>query len=856
MNDIAKSDDAAPARDWLASLRAHLARTGAHPLRTVVLLPFAQMLSAAREQWAHGASSGFVPRFETTHTWARALGGFVPQPEDISFDMARDGLTARSWIERAGLAAQREILAPRLVESAHALAQVAAAQSPAGRTAWAAGARAAVSAGLDNPVLALESAVARIAVEWAAASGYATDVLFEAVRAEDIECVAVIQGFQHDALAHAIADAVAHARGDRAVRLPLVAEGDCASITSGLALRAAMDLEDEAGRAAACVIHHLNAGVSPVALVATDRTLTRRVRALLDAAGVPLRDETGWKLSTTRAAANWMVALRACAHQASTDAVLDWLKNAPAFDESAVMQLESLLRREGVPAWSGVRHWLAHLDNATPALALASRADELREAMNAPRPLAQWLAATRAFLQACGQWEPLAVDAAGARVQSALYLNEDEAAGLADFLARSPYASRRMSHPQFMAWANEALEAVTFKPGAMQDAPVIILPLLQLPAWPFEAVVLPGSDEVRLAASPEPPGPWTAAQREALGLPSRPMLEASLLAAWRFALGRPRVDVLWRQHDAGGEAVLPSPLVQTLLLQGSALSGADPRPARSVSPRPTQMPMPRGDQLPVTQISASSYEDLRRCPYRFFALRQLRLAEAGELDVEVDKRDFGNWLHAVLRLFHEASSDGPHSEPVERAARLDEAAASVTLAMGLEDDQFLPFSAAWPRLRDGYLEWLARHEAGGGRFEKAEVEALQPLGAHVLQGRIDRIDRMPDGSTFVIDYKTEPRDTTRNRIRSPMEDTQIAFYAALLPDDTLRAAYVNVGERDGTCDFEQEDLVAARDALIDGILIDMSRIAQGSPLPALGEGVACDYCAARGLCRKDFWEVA
>lgn len=25
------------------------------------------------------------------------------------------------------------------------------------------------------------------------------------------------------------------------------------------------------------------------------------------------------------------------------------------------------------------------------------------------------------------------------------------------------------------------------------------------------------------------------------------------------------------------------------------------------------------------------------------------------------------------------------------------------------------------------------------------------------------------------------------------------------------------------------------------------------PLPALGEGSVCEWCAARGLCRKDFW---
>jgi ATP-dependent helicase/nuclease subunit B len=36
----------------------------------------------------------------------------------------------------------------------------------------------------------------------------------------------------------------------------------------------------------------------------------------------------------------------------------------------------------------------------------------------------------------------------------------------------------------------------------------------------------------------------------------------------------------------------------------------------------------------------------------------------------------------------------------------------------------------------------------------------------------------------------------------------------------------------------------------------MSRIADGAVLPALGEGKSCEYCNARGLCRKDFWKTA
>ncbi|MDD2714119.1 MAG: PD-(D/E)XK nuclease family protein, partial [Simplicispira sp.] len=83
---------------------------------------------------------------------------------------------------------------------------------------------------------------------------------------------------------------------------------------------------------------------------------------------------------------------------------------------------------------------------------------------------------------------------------------------------------------------------------------------------------------------------------------------------------------------------------------------------------------------------------------------------------------------------------------------------------------------------------------------------------------------------------------------------QLAFYAALLSHDTLRAAYVNVGERGETQMHEQDEVVHLRDLLVEGIQHDFERIAAGDPMPALGEGMVCDYCVARGLCRKDFWE--
>ncbi len=123
----------------------------------------------------------------------------------------------------------------------------------------------------------------------------------------------------------------------------------------------------------------------------------------------------------------------------------------------------------------------------------------------------------------------------------------------------------------------------------------------------------------------------------------------------------------------------------------------------------------------------------------------------------------------------------------------------------------------------------------------------------MLEGRIDRIDRLPDGTPIVVDYKTEGEKTTTDRVKQPYEDTQLAFYAALLPEDTLRAAYVNVGERGVTKTIEQAAIVDARDALLEGLVHDLRRLADGVPLQALGEGRACEFCAARGLCRKDAW---
>lgn len=820
-----------------------LAERRLHPSRTMVLVPYAQLMQVARNMWIANGASGFAPRFETTRNWARSVGGFVPDADDLAFDMARDLITAQSLLVRAGFSASRNALAGRLVDIALQLSPLAAAERPEERSAWADRVRGAIDAGKGSEWFNMESALNGIALAWTANSGYATDVLYSNAAQAQVDQLIVLDGLQADPLTRKLAELF----GERCLRLPLATMDAPSCVAS---LHAAAGPEDEAERAAACVVRQLSEGHAPVALVATDRALTRRIMAHLVARGVIPRDETGWKLSTTRVAASLMSALRACAHDASSDQVLDWLKHASKFNRREVLLLESRLRERGMRDW---RTWRSYVVASTrpedvELVATTDVLENMRSEMARARPLGEWLAAARTLLQASGQWSALTSDAVGIELIGALYLDAEE----------GEIRGARCTLAEFTGWARDVLEAASFVHVPTDaDAPqVVVLPLYQLLGRAFAAVVVPGCDDQRLPASPEPPGDWSAAQRTALSLPSRDALEAAQRSAWAIAMSAPHCDVLWRQFDASGEPVRPSPLVQMLHLDHTAEMAADPRLSVTVAALPTLHPLPRGDALVPATLSSTAYEDLRRCPYRFFAMRQLGLRSSDELDAEVDKRDFGNWLHAVLGHFHEALKADPTTDLEIRRTMMAAAEVQATSEFGLSEAEFLPFAAAWPATRDGYLAWLAGHEAAEGAiFVESEPWKEVPLGRVKLIGRLDRVDAVPDGRVFVIDYKTESADKTRERIKNPSEDTQLAFYAALFPDDSLRAAYVNVGEKaSGTRTFEQLDVVAARDALVTGVMDDLARIAGGAALPALGEGQVCEHCGARGLCRKDFWE--
>jgi ATP-dependent helicase/nuclease subunit B len=854
MSVIAKLDDASapPQQGWAqlwAQVAAHMRAQGAHAAHTVILLPYFQLQSVARSSVQAFWPGGFLPRLETTKSWQQRVAVFTPDALDLSFDAALDALRARGWLARAGLQAKQAVLLPLLVEAAQQLGGLAAAVPPQQRAAWAAQMRPVVNPpGLGGDTFAsYEAAVARIALEWAAASRYASDALFEPAVQAQVQALVVVRGVQRNALTHSLAQAMQ----ERClfVDLPSSAEGS-------LACHAALDADDEAQRAAACVISHVVQGRTPVALPAIDRLATRRISALLAEQGLSIQDETGWKLSTTRAAASLMSLLRAAHPHATQDDLLDWLKHTQA-KAHAVARWEQEIRRPNKAlapvniAWSAIE-FIANedQDQRTP--------DALLKRLRAARSLSAWLDDVAQALQACGQWQALQADAAGAQVLAALHLQGSTQQAILQS------DSSRMSLGDFTQWVQTALEGASFKPSAPPGlAQVVILPLAQLAARPFAAVVMAGVDERHLPAAAEPAGAWSTAQREALGLPSRALLAQEQHTVWQRAMQVPQVDVLWRCAE-GEERLSRSPLLQAWLLSHVAVEAADPRVDQQVQAQPVQQPAPRAafSAGQTMSFSASSYQDVRSCPYRYFALRLLGLQEAQELSEELSKRDFGSWLHAVLSEFHRTRSTQGNAAQDQQA--LDTCAARLAQEWYEGDAGFIPFAAAWPQLRSSYLLWLAEHEAQGWCFESSELEARLDVQGVQIKGRLDRVDTLARSGAsvdagdaapthWVLDYKTESTASLQKRVKEPLEDTQLVFYAALLGQEEVKTAYLGLSEKEAKL-VEQGQVQAALPLLLAGLHSDAQRIAQGHSMPALGEGRVCDYCAARGLCRKDFWQ--
>jgi probable DNA repair protein len=339
----------------------------------------------------------------------------------------------------------------------------------------------------------------------------------------------------------------------------------------------------------------------------------------------------------------------------------------------------------------------------------------------------------------------------------------------------------------------------------------------------------------------------------AMQLDGIPELPSALLADWDI-VGGPAADPV----DPGWLALRQTRTVEAL--------------------QDTLAPPPEPGELDGLRGGSALLEDQSQCPFRAFARRRLGAEALGDIVQGVSQADRGSLLHRALHLLFQSI---PDSEVLAAITGEDEAAlVKDVVSEALDERPRTGIDAppgGWRELESDRLErllrqWLAvERQRETFRVAATEEDLDLQLATLKLRLRVDRIDRMPDGSTLILDYKSGTcrlQDWLGDRPGKPqlllyaVAGTQMPSalaFAQLRPDD---CAFVGAGEREFAPGIRADIDALARGGwdissweslnnfwrerlqmLADEFLAGEAAV---EPQPA-----ACDWCGLAPLCRVD-----
>jgi DNA helicase-2/ATP-dependent DNA helicase PcrA len=230
----------------------------------------------------------------------------------------------------------------------------------------------------------------------------------------------------------------------------------------------------------------------------------------------------------------------------------------------------------------------------------------------------------------------------------------------------------------------------------------------------------------------------------------------------------------------------------------------------------------RGDGL---VLSASDIETYRTCPLKYKFARVFRIPQEPTLH-----QRFGILVHQVLERYH---AGGGHTL-AELLGLLDAGWRRGGFGPGEEERQLYEKATAALTL---YHRRFEAEEAQPVWFERPFAFKLGP---HLLRGRVDRVDRLPDGDYELIDYKT-------GRPKSPSElkdDVQLSLYAAGAREawrlESSRQAYLYVLD-DAKVPVERDE--ADHEWITETVMeVGSGVLAQDfEPTPSYAACSVCDY---------------
>ncbi len=165
--------------------------------------------------------------------------------------------------------------------------------------------------------------------------------------------------------------------------------------------------------------------------------------------------------------------------------------------------------------------------------------------------------------------------------------------------------------------------------------------------------------------------------------------------------------------------------------------------------------------------------DQAACPFRAYARHRLGAEALDAPEPGLDAMQRGQLLHALMAgIWGELKSSPALSSEIKPA--MEKSAAAAVADLGIEG-KFAELEVR--RLVRLASEWL-EVERARPPFEVVRIEKKEPLeiGGLTLNGRIDRMDRLADGSHAIIDYKTGSRATPKDWMGERPDEPQLPLY--------------------------------------------------------------------------------
>jgi probable DNA repair protein len=399
--------------------------------------------------------------------------------------------------------------------------------------------------------------------------------------------------------------------------------------------------------------------------------------------------------------------------------------------------------------------------------------------------------------QAWAQYFTAVLDAAGfpgeraldtAEYQTRLKFNEV----LGDF-AKLDLVLRKIDGETAVRQLRNLCGATLFQPERAA-APVQVLGILESAGLEFDALWVSGLTEEAWPLKPRPnPFLPLAAQRKAripqASAEDSLAFDKRITEGWAGAAGEVVFSAYEKEED---RELLPS-----VLLAGFA-AGTPEIPEvstwRDVIFASRRLEAVQDEKAPEVKTPAVAggtkvLADQSACPFRAFARHRLGARELESPGPGLDARGRGSLLHALMvEIWKEVK--GSKGLTADLSAVIARSAKKAVQELKIEG-RFAELEIE--RLGKLAREWL-EIERLREPFEvvATERESVFAVGGIELKGRIDRLDRLSDGSHAVIDYKSGEH-VTANDWKGPRPiEPQMTIYATGIPERVGAVAFAKL----------------------------------------------------------------